>query len=210
MMAPVIVVGGGGHSQVVIEALLSQGIEIIGYTDLLGDKGNRQILNIGCLGDDDAVLSFHNDEILLANGIGSVGDMAKRKTIFEGFKKKSYNFASVIHATAVVAADTEIGEGTQILAGAIVQTGARIGANSIVNSGSIVEHHCLIGEHCHVSPGAVLAGKVALEDGIHVGVGATIIQGMHLGARCLVAAGAAVIEDVPADGKVGGVPARQI
>lgn len=54
------------------------------------------------------------------------------------------------------------------------------------------------------------AAPVVLERGCFVGAQAVILPGVRIGERSFVAAGAVVIEDVPADRLVAGVPARVV
>jgi serine acetyltransferase len=51
---------------------------------------------------------------------------------------------------------------------------------------------------------------VTVGEEAHVGIGAIAIERIEIGAGALVAAGAVVVEDVPAGGRVAGVPAREM
>ena len=75
-----------------------------------------------------------------------------------------------------------------------------------------------MGRNCHIGAGAVLAGviepasakPVIVEDGVLIGANAVVIEGVHVGANAVVAAGSVVIDDVPDNAVVAGVPARVI
>jgi maltose O-acetyltransferase len=54
------------------------------------------------------------------------------------------------------------------------------------------------------------SAPVRVGSGAFIGVGAIILPGVTLGERCFVAAGAVVSRNVPADGLVGGVPAKDL
>lgn len=207
MTLPVIVIGGGGHAQVVIEALHRCEIEIIGRTDAEAGR-DADCLGVPMLGGDEVVLEHAPDSVRLVNGIGSVGDAGARQGVFERFRAGGYRFATMIHPSAVVAQDVVFGEGVQVMAGVVVQPGCRVGVNTILNTGAMVDHHCVIGDHTHIAPGAVLAGNVTTGSGVHIGAGATVIQNIDIGADSVVAAGAVVVDAVPAGTRVAGVPAR--
>jgi len=49
-----------------------------------------------------------------------------------------------------------------------------------------------------------------VEDNVLIGANAVIIEGVHVGENAVVAAGSVVLEDVPANAVVAGVPARVI
>jgi UDP-perosamine 4-acetyltransferase len=204
-MRSLVVIGGGGHAKVLIEALLSLGVSVSGYTDL--EKGDP-IQGVCYWGTDDQILRHNADKIQLVNGVGMVKSSQRRADIFRRFKQLGYSFATVIHNSAVIARGVELGEGVQIMAGAIVQPGCNIGANSIINTRAAVDHDAHIGENVHIAPGATLSGGVVVEDGAHVGTGATIIQNIRIGANSTVGAGAVVIKNIPPNVTVIGVPAR--
>lgn len=208
MNLPVIILGGGGHAKVLVEALRTTNIIIVGITDADPAKQGTAIMGVPVLGDDSVVGQHDPSRVRLVNGLGSVNIPAARASLFETFTSQGFSFATVIHPRAIVASDAVLAEGAQIMAGAVIQPGVIIGRNSIVNTGAIVDHDCMIGDHAHLSPGAMLSGGVRIGNNTHVGTGATVIQGITIGAGCLVAAGAVVISNVPDGTAVMGVPAR--
>ena len=192
-MSAIVILGTGGHARVLAEALRA--------------TGKNATLSPP---DADAALLAHGpQDVLLVNGLGSVGDASVRRGLFERFHHAGFQFLGVIHPAATIATDVAIETGAQVMAAAVLQTGVTIGANAIVNSGAIVDHDSRIGAHAHVATGARLAGNITVGAGAHIGAGATIIQGIIIGERAIVAAGAVVVNDVPPDVTVMGVPAKQ-
>lgn len=189
MTKPAIILGAGGHAKVLIDAMLLCGMEISGLCDPVLTKGGSGPFGIEVLGGDEVLQKTPPAEVILVNGIGSVTSTENRNAIFNRFKSKGFEFATVIHPSAIIAQDAALGEGVQIMAGAVVQAGAVIGANSIVNTKASVDHDCILGECVHVAPGATLSGGVRVGDKTHIGTGASIIQGLSIGEGCLVGAG---------------------
>lgn len=210
MSVPVIVLGAGGHAKVLIEALLNNGAVIAGIVDpnpvLLG----TEILGVQVIGGDEVVAGYPPTDVLLVNGVGSIGRPEVRTLVFERFISQGYRFATVVHSSAVVASDVMLGEGAQVMAGVVIQPGTRIGCNAIINTRASVDHDCRVEDHSHLAPGVTLSGNVAVGAWTHVGTGATVIQGISIGANCLVGAGALVIRVVPDNTTVMGVPAREV
>jgi UDP-perosamine 4-acetyltransferase len=209
MNLPVIILGGGGHAKVLIEALKTSKRTILGITDADPAKHNMLIMGIPVLGDDGAVLHHLPGSIRLVNGMGSVNVPRARTALFEKFKSKGYAFVTVVHPSAVIASDVALGEGAQIMAGAVIQPGSTIGMNTIVNTKASVDHDCSIGDHVHISPGVTLSGDIRVADEVHLGTGATVIQGIRIGRNSLIGAGSVVVTDVPENTEYAGVPARQ-
>jgi sugar O-acyltransferase (sialic acid O-acetyltransferase NeuD family) len=207
---PVIILGAGGHSKVLIDALRLQSVEIIGLVDADPNKKGQRLMGVPIIGSDEEVMMYSPQKIRLVNGIGSVRVNLLRRQLFEKFKSKGYQFEKVVHPSAIIGAGITLSEGAQVMAGAIIQAGSRIGMNSIINTGSSVDHDCLIGNHAHISPGAVLSGGIVVGENAHIGTGAVVIQGVQIGDNSLVAAGAVVIRNVLNDEMVAGVPAREL
>jgi 2,3,4,5-tetrahydropyridine-2-carboxylate N-succinyltransferase/tetrahydrodipicolinate N-acetyltransferase len=123
-----------------------------------------------------------------------------------------------IEPGAVIRDQVEIGDNAVIMMGAVINIGAVIGEGTMIDMGAILGGRATTGKHCHVGAGAVLAGvieppsadPVVLEDDVLVGANAVVLEGVRIGRGSVVAAGAVVIEDVPADSVVAGVPAKVI
>ena len=208
MNQPVLIIGAGGHGKVLADALLVLGHSVIGFTDANPDKWNTTVLGCPVLGGDDIVKRHEIDSVVLANGIGSAGDLSTRRSTYLRFASLGYRFTTVVHPGATVAKSVRLGEGVQIMAGAIIQADAYIGDNTIINTGAVVDHDCVIGRHCHVAPGCSLSGGIEIADESHIGTGVSIRQGIKLGTRTVVGAGAAIVADFPGEGMIAGVPAR--
>lgn len=209
MMMPVLLLGAGGHAKVLVEALLANAAVIAGVVDADPALRGTTVLGVPVLGGDELVGEFPPSEVLLVNAIGSVALPAKRRELFGKFKALGYRFAQVVHPSAVVASDVELGEGAQVMAGTVIQPGSRIGSNVIVNTRASVDHDCILGDDSHIAPGVTISGGVRIGNGVHVGTGATIIQGISIDNDCFVAAGAVVVDNLSAGSKVRGVPARE-
>ncbi|MDR2771562.1 MAG: 2,3,4,5-tetrahydropyridine-2,6-dicarboxylate N-acetyltransferase [Clostridiales Family XIII bacterium] len=123
-----------------------------------------------------------------------------------------------IEPGAVIRDRVEIGEGAVVMMGAVINIGAVIGAGTMIDMGAILGGRATVGKNCHIGAGAVLAGvieppsakPVVVEDGVLIGANAVVLEGVRVGRGAVVAAGAVVIEDVPAETVVAGVPARAV
>lgn len=208
MSLPVLVLGAGGHAKVLVEMLHASSSIIAGLVDPDCSLSGTSLLGVPLIGGDEVVDEFPPSEILLVNGLGSVGLPFKRQRLFDRFTAAGYRFTTVIHHSAIVASDVELGCGAQIMAGAIIQPGSRIGRNAIVNTRASVDHDCVIGDHTHVAPGVTLSGGVVVGALSHIGTGATVIQSIAVGENCLIGAGSVVLKNVPPGSTVVGVPAR--
>ena len=207
MSRDIVILGAGGHARVVLATLRAMGLSVRGCL-APESPGTGWPTDVPWLGGDEALAGLKGVE--LANGVGSVGDVSRRKAAYEAGRAAGLAFVTPRHPSAIVEADAVLGEGAQVMAGAIVQTGVRLGCDVIVNSGAIIDHDCEIGDHAHIAPGVRLSGGVKVGAGAHVGIGAVVIQGVNIGAGAVMGAGAVVLADVAAGERVAGAPARPL
>lgn len=128
------------------------------------------------------------------------------------------NINARIEPGAIIREQVEIGDSAVIMMGAIINIGAIIGDGTMIDMGAVLGGRATVGKHCHIGAGAVLAGviepasakPVVVGDNVLVGANAVIIEGVEIGEGAVVAAGSIVIEDVPANAVVAGVPAKII
>lgn len=187
------VIGGGGHARVLMDALLLSGFKIQGFIDLVPKEISLHGKTIAYLGTDEEFLERpRKKDTSFVNGVGSVGDPTRRREIFNRFKEAGYSFLTVIHPSAVIAKDVKFGEGVEIMAGAVVQTGSLLGSNIIINTLASVDHDCVIEDHVHIAPGAVLSGNVRVGESAHIGTGACVVQGVRIPEGMLVKAGSTI------------------
>lgn len=206
----VLIVGAGGHAQVVADILLRMhdagaAIAPIGYLDDNVKLVGRTLLNLPVLGGINAAERIAHDGVVVA-----IGDNETRERIFAALLARNERFVIARHPSAVLAPDVEIGPGGAICAGVVVNTGSRIGANVILNTGCTVDHHNQIGDHAHVAPGVHTGGEVVIGAGVFAGIGAVIMPQRTIGAWSTVGAGALVTKDIPARVVATGAPARVI
>lgn len=202
MPADVIVIGAGGHARVVIDALLRAGATVLGVCDPRLTAGSTGPLGVPSLGNDDALEQHEKTRVLLANGIGSIGNPSGRIAVYERLTAAGWKFISLVHPSAVIGADCTIAAGAQIMAGAVLQPGCSIGQNAIVNTMASIDHDCSIGDHAHIAPGATLCGDVTIGAATHIGSGAVVVQGTQIGANAMIAAGVVVTRTVDAGTRV--------
>jgi UDP-perosamine 4-acetyltransferase len=209
-LLPVIGLGAGGHAKVVIEMLrLIGGYKLVGLLDPRPHLWNTNVLGVPVLGDDCLLTELYYEGVRHAFiGLGSVGDTAPRQRLYEEVRGRGFEIVQAIHPQAILAPSADIGPGATVMAAAVINTAASLGENVVVNTGAIVEHDCRIGDHVHIASGARLASTVDVGAGTHIGLGACIRQCIRIGRQAIVGAGAVVVDDVPDNVVVVGVPAR--
>lgn len=208
MSGHIIIIGAGGHSAVVADALLAMGHDVIGCTDANKLRHGERVCGVPVLGDDSELARYSVASIRLANGLGGTRGEPLRHQMQRHLQAGGWRFCGVRHPSAVVSPFASVSADAQLMAGCIVQSGAVIGTGCIINTGAIVEHDAVIGDFVHVAPGSVVCGNAVIGDYCHIGAGAVVLQGMKLGSGTIVGAGAVVVVSHPGQATLVGVPAR--
>jgi UDP-perosamine 4-acetyltransferase len=192
----IVLVGGGGHCKVVIDAIKkAESYNIYGIIDP-ALKG-KEILGIPVVGDDNDLPKIFRKGIKYAFiTVGSIGNCDLRKRLYEEVKDAGFKLPHIEHPNSVVSPYVEIDEGAFIAAGAIIGPGTKIGKNVIVNTNASIDHDCEIGDFVHIAPGVTLSGGIKVGEEAHIGTGATIIQYLKIGKKSFIRSGELVTRDV--------------
>ena len=212
-----LMVGAGDHARVLIDVIKAQGFSefrswtIVALTDANSKLHGQTVLGVPVAGDDLMLPDLKQQGATHALvGVGLTQGTEGRGRICEMLESGGFQLPVVVHPSALISSNVEVGAGTVILAGAIVGTGCRIGKNVVVNIGAAVSHDCTLGDHSVVSDGAHITGGVVIGERALIGAGATILPYITIGESATVAAGAVVTKNVEAGTTVAGVPARAL
>lgn len=192
------ILGASGHGRVIKDIAECLGVRVCGFYD---DDPNRSSLGAAYLGSmaDYRELSERGACLL------GIGDNRVRREVVE--RLESLPYTRLVHPSAIVAADVEIGEGTVVMAGAIINPGCRIGRHCVINTGAILEHDSVMADFSSLGPRTVVGGGVQIGEESFIGIGATVSHGLRIGGASLVGAGAVVVRNLPERVVAMGVPA---
>ncbi|MBR6559018.1 MAG: acetyltransferase [Clostridia bacterium] len=200
-MNRLIIIGAGGHGKVVADNALKNGYTNICYID---DNAKGDVIGFPIIGTSTDIECLNDGSTDFIIGIGN---NAVRKMIAEKYR---VNWVTLIHPSAQIAFNAEIGKGSVVMANAVVNVCAKIGEHCIINTGAIVEHDNVIEDYVHISPNAALGGTVHIGDNTHVGIGATVKNNINVCSECTIGAGAVVVKNITDNGTYIGVPARKM
>lgn len=202
-MKKLVIYGASGHGKVVADIASNYYEEIIFFDD---DKTKEQCAGYPVIND----VKQLEEYICEADFIVGIGNANIRKKISSCLSEKGANFATLIHPSAIIGKNVQIGKGTVVMPGAIVNVDSKIGEGCIINTAASIDHECNIADYVHVSVGAHLCGTVNVGEKTWVGAGAVIINNTNVCDECMIGAGAVVVKDINYAGKYIGVPARSM
>lgn len=204
----IILIGAGGHAHSLLQMQPREIVHFWGY--VAPERAND--LPLEYFGDDDEFSEtefpdWDFPKIHFAMIAGKSGDMSRRRHLIEQYMESKA--ATLISQSAIVTANSHIGDGCAIMQRAIIN-GANIGDYSVVNTGAIIEHQCLIGFNTFIGPGAVLCGEVQVGDDCYIGAGVNIAPGVHIVSGTIIGIGSTVLHDITEPGTYVGSPVHRV
>ena len=210
-MKKLVIFGCGGHGREVADVV--DAINLTSPTwDLLGlADDSPSAADIERLRRADRRLLRRTDYEALGPGTGfviAIGSGTTRRAIDARVAHLGWEPVVLVHPSATIGADVSLGAGTVLCAGVHLTNNIRLGRHVHVNRNSTVGHDGEIGNFVTINPLVAVSGGVILGDEVTMGTHSSIIQNLKMGARSVAGAGSCVIQDVPPDTVVKGVPAR--
>ncbi len=200
MKNSIVIIGAGGHGKVVADTALLCGYSKVIFLD---DSDNCSVKVSGKTSD---YTKYVNDcDFFIA-----IGNNTVRESITNNITNNGADIAIVIHPSAVVGRNVNIGVGSFVAAGSVINTDTNIGRGTILNTCCSVDHDCTVEDYCHISVGSHLAGTVKVGKKTFVGAGATVINNISICDDCTIGAGAVVVKNITDKGTYVGVPAKKI
>jgi UDP-perosamine 4-acetyltransferase len=204
---PLLIIGAGGHAKVVIELIRAENrYRIAGLLERSNQVGS--LLGIPVIGTDLDLSRLRSSGI--SHAFVAIGDNELRLSIGRKLTEQAFETVNAISPAAIVSPSARLGRGIAIMGGVVVSADAKIDDFVIVNTNSSIDHDCHIEEAAHIAPGCALAGSVRIGRLTFLGTGTNVIPQIVVGQRVLVGAGSCVIDNVPDDTCVHGVPAKII
>ena len=198
----VLIVGAGGHGQVVADALWRAwerdgAVRPLGYVDDDPSLCGRKLVDIPVFGPLADLTGIPHDGIVVAIGDNRI-DARLRRAGAAG------ELHVAKHPSAMPFPTPDVGRSRPLFAGVIVNVGNVLGDNVILNTGSSVDHHAA--SKPRTSPTGPY-GRGTVEEGVLIGVAASV-------SRAAVEPGcggwgACVAQSVAPGVTVVGVPARE-
>ena len=208
-MRKLIIAGAGGFGREVYNWALAHPAcgnewEIAGFLDDNPAALDAYDYPVGIIGS----IAGHQpraDELFLC----AIGAPAIKRSVCESLQARSAVFATLIHPSAVIGANVQMGQGVIVCPYAVITCDVTIGNFVGINCHSSIGHDVQVGDWVTLSGYCDVTGQTQLGEMAFLGSGARILPLKKVGARALVGAGAVVISHVGDDAKVFGNPAKR-
>lgn len=205
MKDKLIIIGASGHGKVVADiAIKMNKWKIIAFLD--DDESIKTSIELEVIGKTADAFTYKDE----ADFFVAIGNNATREKIQEKIIEEGLNVVSLIHPSAVIGTDVEIGIGTSVMAGVVINSSSRIGMGCIINTSSSLDHDNALKDYVHISPGVRTAGSVSIGKGSWLGIGSVVSNNVNICSGCKLGAGAVVVKDITEPGTYVGVPVRRV
>ena len=213
MTIELIILGAGGTSAEVFDFLEDINEDRHTYTCLgfLDDderKWGTHLFGAPVLG---PLASAHRwPNARFVNALGSPANFWRREEIVSKAGIPPERFETIVHPSARVSRRSSLACGAIIFPQAVISASVAVGRQAIILSHAVLNHDARIGDYTIIASGVSVAGRVSIGRGCYLGAGSQIIQDAAIGDYCLVGMGSVVLETVPPESVVVGVPARHL
>ena len=140
----------------------------------------------------------------------AIGEPKLKQHYCSILEAKGANFATLIHPTAVVGHDVQIGAGSILAPFTQLSCDIRLGKHVTFGTFSGAGHDTLIGDWSQINGHCGINGNAVLEEGVFLGGHVCILPKAKVGAWAYVGAGSVVLRRVAPHTKVFGNPATTL
>jgi len=149
-MKSLLIIGAGGHGEVVAECAKACGYEKI---DFLDDNHPDAVGGLDLL---ENIVSDYDGVIV------SIGNNDIRRDLITRLQNINAPLITLIHSRAYISPTATICSGSIVLPGAVIHTNVNIGTGCIISIGAHIDHDAVVEDFSHINTGAIVgAGQRA-------------------------------------------------
>lgn len=142
--------------------------------------------------------------------ICSTGDVKYKKESVGLILEKGGEFISLIHKTAEIGSNVQIGQGSIIMKNVYIGSDSLIGNYALIQISSVIGHDVQIGQYTRIDCNVVCTGGTRVKDDVTIHTAAVINHNVVLEEGAIVGSGSFVIRNVKERTTVYGNPAKRL
>jgi sugar O-acyltransferase (sialic acid O-acetyltransferase NeuD family) len=192
----IFLIGGGRGAEMIIEIIKKDPKKVVaGIVDDNPSLTDKEINGVKIWGPVKMLDGMKDKFDYLV--VAVAGKVEDRKRLFLEAKEKGYKFINVIHPSALIEDNVEIGQGNIIYALSRIGPFSVVGDNNLISAFTDIEHHNYLGSHNTFGPHCSTSGGVTIKDGCKFGAGIFVENDIVIGDDVKVASGSVIINNVP-------------
>lgn len=209
-MKNLIIIGAGGFGREIYHLAISTAeynseYVIKGYIDdniLALDRFDNYPKIISTIKD----YTIEPDDVFIC----AIGNMDQKSNIVKKMVTQGAEFINLIHPSARIYSNTELGKGIIICDNSTISCDCKISDFVSIHPSVCVGHDVTIGKYSSLYSFAFIAGNVTINDSVNVFPRASILPNITIGERSSIGSCSLVIKNVQAGVSVFGIPAKTI
>lgn len=213
-MEKLIILGARQHAKVlvaIIEEFYSKDLEIVGFLDDDPQLSGKKLVGYHILGKLIDIQRIIREYNITCGTIGiSNRYMHLRAELFNQLESLGLVVPSLIHERAYISKLASLGEGVILNPGVVINSYAKVGNNTVIYSNTAIEHETVLSDNVYIGPGVNFSSNARVGQNTFIGAGAIIIPDIVIGSNVIVGTGTVVINDIPDNVTVAGVPGKVI
>ncbi len=208
-MKKLIIIGAGGMGR----TLFSNALESVGYGEKFVVKGfiDDNLHALDCFPNYPPIIDTIKDYVPQKDDVfvSSIGGTARRPCM-EEIISRGGEFMELIHQTARIYTNAQLGKGNFIGAYTVIGNDAVVGDYNMIQSYTVIGHDVKIGNWNRIDTHVTCVGGIVIEDEVNIHTSAVISHNVRVESGAHVGALSFVIRKVKAGTTVMGIPAKRL
>ncbi len=142
--------------------------------------------------------------------ICALGDVKYKKQYADIIQAKGGEFISLVHPTAIIGTNAQIGKGCVVGAYANLSSDTIIGDFVTISIRAGMGHDSTIGNYSHIGGNCCISGFVTIGESVTMHPGCVMVPHRKIGNNAVIGTGSVVLSNVKANTTVFGNPAKKI
>jgi len=180
--------------------------DLAGFIDDNRDVWGKEFNGCKVLGGRDVLSLYPSAKILAVPG--NPENYFKRDRIIDFPGIITERFATLVHPSASISCDTNMGYNTLIMAGVVTTAGVTVGNHCVILPNTVISHDSVIKDYCLIGSGVSVSGGVTIEEMCYIGTGSKIIQDVTVGKKSLLGLGTVLLNSTEPGSIMVGNPGR--
>lgn len=208
-MKKLIIIGAGGMGR----TLFSNALESVGYGEKFVVKGfiDDNLHALDGFPNYPPIIDTIKDYVPQKDDVfvSSIGGTARRPCM-EEIISRGGEFMELIHQTARIYTNAQLGKGNFIGAYTVIGNDAVVGDYNMIQSYTVIGHDVKIGNWNRIDTHVTCVGGIVIEDEVNIHTSAVISHNVRVESGAHVGALSFVIRKVKAGTTVMGIPAKRL
>lgn len=139
-----------------------------------------------------------------------IGNGQVRKRIVEDILPINTNYGTMIHPTAYLGSNIQVGEGSVICPNCVITTDIKIGKHVQLNIQTSVGHDSVLKDYVTTAPKVSISGNNHIGESVYLGTSCSTKEKVYIKKDSVLGLNSAVVKNINESGVYVGIPCKKI